>query len=242
MAEIHVGTSGWHYRHWIGPFYPAGMAPREFFPFYARRFSAVEIDSTFYSLPKAKTLTNWREIAPPDFVFACKASRYITHMKKLKDAADTVPGFLDGLSLLGEKLGPVLFQLPPHWAVNVERLESFLEALRPGGRYVFEFRDVTWFTGAVYRALEEHEAAFCIHDFAGRQSPMAVTAGFVYLRLHGPEEAYRGSYSEEALRDYANRLLRWRARGLEAYCFLDNDENGYAALDAMRLKEMLEAG
>lgn len=240
MAQIHIGTSGWHYAHWVGPFYPEGTKPKEFLPYYAEHFSAAEINNTFYQLPAPETLAQWRDMTPEGFVFACKASRYITHMKKLKDPQESIKRFFEVTEKLGKKLGPVLFQLPPRWHVDVARLEAFLDALPGRCRYTFEFRDESWFDAEVYRALARHNAAFCIYDLAGRRSAIEVTADFVYVRLHGPDGAYRGSYDGRTLSGWVRRFLGWRGEGRDVYCFFDNDEKGYAASDALRTLDMLE--
>lgn len=185
MTRIHIGTSGWHYEHWVGPFYPEAVPAEDYLSFYAERFAAVEVNNTFYQLPARETLVSWRDGTPGDFLFACKASRYITHMKKLKDPRDSLRRFFEVVEALDPKLGPILFQLPPRWHVDVERLEGFLEALPAGRRYAFEFRDESWFAAEVYDALARHNAAFCIYDLAGRRSPVEVTADFAYVRLHG---------------------------------------------------------
>lgn len=239
MTRIHIGTSGWHYEHWVGPFYPEAVPAEDYLSFYAERFAAVEVNNTFYQLPARETLVSWRDGTPGDFLFACKASRYITHMKKLKDPRDSLRRFFEVVEALDPKLGPILFQLPPRWHVDVERLEGFLEALPAGRRYAFEFRDESWFAAEVYDALARHNAAFCIYDLAGRRSPVEVTADFAYVRLHGPDRAYRGSYDGRTLYGWLRRFLRWRGEERDVYCFFDNDEKGYAALDALRMMEML---
>ena len=242
MAEIHIGTSGWHYDHWVGPFYPERMKPDAFLGFYAEHFGAAEINNTFYQLPEPGTLAEWREATPGRFLFACKASRYITHMKKLKDPDDSIRRFFEVVGALGDKLGPILFQLPPRWRVDSGRLAAFLEALPGGRRYAFEFRDESWFTDEVLELLSRHGAAFCIYDIAGRRSAIEVTAEFVYVRLHGPGAAYEGTYDGRTLHGWARRFRGWRDEGCDVYCFFDNDQNGYAARDALRIKEMLADG
>lgn len=236
---VRIGTSGWHYPHWIGRFYPAKSSKEALFSYYARRFDTVEINNSFYRLPAKETLVHWREAAPAGFVFACKASRFITHMKKLKDPAESTARFFETMVTLGRKLGPILFQLPPRWGVDIVRLESFLEALPVVHRYAFEFRDESWFEPAVYEALAAHNAAFCIYHLAGRRSPMRVTADFVYVRMHGPGAAYQGRYDGRALAALARRIAAWRAANKEVYCYFDNDEEGHAAHDALRLKAMV---
>ncbi len=239
-GTLHIGTCGWHYTHWIGPFYPQETRPAAFLDHYAARFSAVEVDNTFYRLPKPETLEHWRDATPEDFAFTCKASRFITHMKKLKEPEKTLPPFFDGMTALGDKLKVVVFQLPPRWRCNLERLQSFLAALPKGRRYAFEFRDESWFDPAVYAALQDRGAAFCIYDLAGRQSPHEVTADFVYLRLHGPAAAYEGSYSARHLARLAERLHDWRRQGRDCFVFFDNDAEGQAPRDALRLIKRIE--
>ncbi len=240
LGALHIGTCGWHYKHWIGPFYPAGTRPAAFLDHYAKRFSAVEVDNTFYRLPSPETLSHWRAETPKDFAFTCKASRYITHMKKLKEPEKTLPPFFDGMAHLGDKLKVVVFQLPPRWRCNPDRLERFLAALPRGRRYAFEFRDESWFDPAVYGLLVDHGAAFCIYDLAGRQSPYEVTADFVYLRLHGPGAAYEGAYSTQRLARLAERLQAWRREGRDCFVFFDNDAEGQAPKDALRLLKQVE--
>ena len=237
---IHIGTSGWHYEHWKGPFYPEDLSKQDFLDYYAEHFHTVEINNSFYQLPSEKALIRWRDSVPPGFIFAVKASRYITHMKKLKDPEEPVSVFLERISILGEKLGPILFQLPPKWNFNHRRLEAFLEGLHPGYRYAFEFRDPSWFDATAYDALGKHGATFCIYDFSGRLSPKKVTSGLIYIRLHGPSGPYQGQYGTDELAGWADDLLSWAKEGKEIYCYFDNDQAGYAAQDALRLKAMME--
>ncbi len=241
-SQIRIGTSGWQYSHWQGPFYPEELAKRSFLEYFAQQFDTVEVNSFFYGLPKAETVTGWRETVPEGFEFAVKASRYITHMKKLKDPEASLGNFWDRVKLLGEQLGPVLFQLPPRWNVNVARLRSFLRFLPSGPRYAFEFRDASWFVPEVFALLEEQEAAFCIYELGEQASPVVTTADFVYVRLHGPKANYSGDYDDEALRGWARRLREWQGQGFDAYLFFDNDESGYAAQDGLRLRQLLGQG
>jgi uncharacterized protein YecE (DUF72 family) len=225
----------------VGPFYPKGTGQAAFLASYARHFWSVEVNGTFYRLPSAETLRTWREETPKDFIFACKAHRYITHRKKLKDPQTTLDGFFEAIGELREKLGPILFQLPPHWHINVERLRKFLAALPDGYRYVFEFRDKSWFAPAVYDILSAKNAALCCYDLAGETSPLAVTADFIYLRLHGPGGPYQGSYDDQTLARWVRRLTAWGKSGLDGYCYFDNDEQGFAPRNARRLLELLSA-
>ncbi len=239
-TRLHVGTSGWHYEHWRGPFYSQNLSADAMLGFYAQRLGTVEINNSFYHLPTAQTFCGWREQTPPGFLFSVKASRYITHMKKLKDPEPALAKFLAHAAKLEEKLGPILFQLPPHWRVNLERLEAFLATLPSGHRYAMEFRDPSWFAREVYDALERRNVAFCIFDLAGEQSPEVLTADFAYVRLHGPAEwKYAGRYSKTQLRRWLELARGWFGQGAcEVFIYFDNDEAGYAALNAMELRAL----
>lgn len=238
---IAVGTSGWVYKHWRGPFYPSELSSKEWLPFYAEHFSSVEINNSFYHLPAPETFKQWRQATPPGFLFAVKGSRYITHMKKLKDPAPALEKFFEHASALREKLGPLLFQLPPHWKINTGRLEAFLKALPRRRKYAFEFRDPSWFDPAVYALLEKYRCAFCIYEIAGQLSPRQLTADYAYVRLHGPSpNKYQGDYPEETLRDWADWVERQASKGRSVYFYFDNDQNGYAAQNALALAQMTQ--
>lgn len=234
-----IGTSGWHYKHWRGPFYPESMSPKDFFPFYVRYFSTVELNNSFYGLPKPETFQQWRETSPEGFLFAVKANRYITHMKKLKDTQEALTDFLERASGLKEKLGPILFQLPPSWRLNLDRLKSFLGDLPQEHRYTFEFRNETWFDPRVYGLLRDRNVAFCIYDLNRKTSPLPATADFVYIRLHGPGGPYQGRYDLNALQDWANHIREWLSQGRDVFCYFDNDPHGYAVQNARELIEMV---
>jgi len=239
MATIRIGTSGWHYDHWVGPFYPEGTTSDAFLSFYAQRFDTVEVNASFYRLPEESTLAAWRDGAPEGFTFAAKASRYLTHMKKLDDPSEPLDTFLTRMRTLGPKLGPVLFQLPPNWGFDAGRLASFLDALPSDLTAVFEFRDESWFDDRAYGLLRAHGATFCIYDLAGRTSPKVVTSDVAYVRLHGPGDAYEGSYDARTLSGWAGAFSTWASRGTDVYCYFDNDQAGYAPKNALRLAEML---
>lgn len=240
-AEIRIGTSGWHYRHWVGPFYPPNLPASKMLEFYLARFDTVEINNSFYRLPSAETFTAWRESTPKRFVFAVKASRFITHNKKLKDPEEPVARLFASVYALESRLGPILFQLPPQWKLNLERLEEFLRALPKHERYAFEFRNESWNVPPVYEVLRRFNAAYCMYHLAGFQSPMEVTADFTYVRLHGPGGKYQGSYDDAALHAWAERIHSWRPKLRAIYVYFDNDQAGYAVKDALRLKDMVGA-
>lgn len=238
--NIYIGTSGWHYKDWRGPFYPAGMQQRDYLDFYLQFFRTVEINNSFYRLPSPETFTAWNRAVPEDFIFSVKASRFITHMKKLKDPQQSLQRFMQQVVFLKEKLGPILFQLPPLWKLDLARLKDFLQALPPYYRYTFEFRHPEWYHEKVYELLRDHHAAFCIYELARHTSPMEITADFVYVRLHGPGEKYQGSYPVPVLREWAEKAFEWQEKGKEVFIYFDNDQFAYAALNARTLKGMIE--
>lgn len=239
-GDVLIGTSGWSYDHWQGPFYPKELPPRERLKYYAERIASTEINNSFYQLPDKKTLQAWHDTVPADFVFTAKGSRYITHMKKLKDPEKSVSGFLERIGILEDKLGPILLQLPPRWRFNGKRLAAFLAQLSGEFRYAFEFRDPSWLNEETYAMLAEHKAAFCIYDLDGFLSPREVTADVVYVRLHGPDGPYQGSYDSRTLSGWAGAFSTWSAQGRDVYCYFDNDQAGYAAQNALRLQSMLQ--
>jgi uncharacterized protein YecE (DUF72 family) len=236
----YIGTSGWSYDHWNGTFYPEGLPSARRLEAYARVFNGTEINNSFYQLPSEETLRAWGNTVAEGFCFAVKASRYVTHMKKLKDPPQGLQELLERVSVLGPNRGPLLFQLPPKWRFNRERLERFLGALEGAGRCAFEFRDPSWINADTLALLERSNTAFCIYDLDGYQTPDHCTADFVYLRLHGPNGPYRGRYDEQSLEDWATRLRDWKASGLDTYCWFDNDEAGHAADNAKTLARMVE--
>ena len=237
MAKIHIGTSGWNYWNWKGIFYPEDLPAKNYFSFYQKHFDTVELNSSFYHVPKKETFIKWREAVDKDFIYAVKANRYITHVKKLAEKDDAIK-FLENAKELKKNLGPILFQLPPSWKINIERIENFLKNLPGAFRYTFEFRNPTWYDKKIYSLLEKYNCAFCIYDLDKHQSPEIVTADFVYIRLHGTEGKYRGSYSDEALAHWANKSKSWKKTGKDVFIYFDNTDSGDAVFDAMKLKEL----
>jgi uncharacterized protein YecE (DUF72 family) len=241
QGGIRIGTSGWHYKHWLGLFYPPKLPPKEMLSFYAQHFDTVEINNSFYHLPSPETFDSWRINSSKSFLFAVKGSRFITHMKKLKDPQSSSEKFFHAAEHLENKLGPILFQLPPHWHVNTARLQEFLEVLPSQHRYAFEFRDASWLIQEVFDLLRKYNAAFCIHDMGGQQTPLEITASFTYVRFHGPGEAkYAGSYSTQALRRWANQVKEWRKKLSAVYMYFNNDIGGHAVENAKQLKEQMK--
>ena len=238
---VRIGTSGWHYKHWVGAFYPPTTPSSKMLRFYLEHFDTVEINNSFYRLPAETAIESWCRETPPGFCFAVKASRYITHNRKLNDPVSTVEKFLNVVEKFGRRLGPILFQLPPSWKLNLERLEAFLEGLPAHHRYVFEFRNPTWNVAEVYESLRRHNAAYCIYELAGFQSPIELTADFTYVRLHGPDaHKYQGDYSRQSLQTWAERIEAWRKTLRQIYIYFDNDQAGFAAKNALQLKNLDE--
>ncbi len=239
-CDIRIGTSGFHYKHWKGPFYPEKMREAAMLNFYTQHFNTVELNNSFYRLPSVSAFEEWRDATPENFVFAVKASRFITHNKKLKDPENALDNLLPRAIHLKNKLGPILFQLPPQWRVNPERLRGLLQILPAELRYAFEFRELSWINAEIYGMLREFNAAFCIYELAGYHSPLAITADFTYVRLHGPESGkYQGSYSEQRLSQWARQIDSWAKELKAIYVYFDNDQSGYAGANALRLRDMI---
>jgi uncharacterized protein YecE (DUF72 family) len=207
--------------------------------YYVQHFDTVELNNTFYKLPAKTSLSAWRDSTPRHFHFTVKGSRFLTHMKKLNNAEEGLKRFFDAVDVLGPKLGCILFQLPPNWEINLDRLAAFLELLPRYRRCVFEFRNPTWNTIQTYDLLAKHNAGYCIFDLNGCLSPIQVTADFAYIRLHGPGGKYQGSYSDTALRGWVKKIDTWRKKLSVVYVYFDNDDSGYAPRNALRLKSLL---
>ena len=239
MGKYHIGTSGWHYDHWRGVFYPGGLAKSKWLDFYARYFSTVELNNSFYHLPSENAFLTWRDSASPDFIFAVKVSRFITHIKKLRNVAEPLQNFLARVKLLKQKLGPLLYQLPPNMKRNDELLESFLSILPSGLQHVFEFRNESWLEEEVFELLHRYNAGFCVFDMPGLTTPLVATADFAYIRFHGSTWMYGGCYSEEELERWAGRIAEL-SRDLKAtYIYFNNDAEGFAVRNARTLAQML---
>ena len=236
---IRIGCSGWQYKHWRGSFYPAALPAARWFDYYATQFDTVEINNSFYRLPTANTFSEWRRRAPTSFVYAVKASRYLTHMKKLKEPGPPLALFFARARNLGRRLGPVLYQLPPRWPKNLERLEIFLQTLPKNRLHAIEFRDPSWYGDDTFERLDQHGVALCLHDMAGSATGPQVVGPFVYLRLHGPQR-YSGRYSTQTLDRWAEWLAGRRREGMAVYAYFNNDAGGHAPTDARRLRELCE--
>jgi uncharacterized protein YecE (DUF72 family) len=240
-GRARVGCSGWLYKHWRGDFYPAELSQARWFEHYAARFDTVELNNSFYRLPERATFASWARRAPLRFEFAVKASRFLTHMKKLKDPEEPIDRLFSRMRALGSHLGPVLYQLPPGWKVDVERFAHFLDALPRDVRHVVEFRETSWYSPEIFRLMERRHVALCLHDMKGSATERARVGPFVYVRFHGATAKYGGGYTEARLRDWANWLNEQRRAGCDVYAFFNNDVGGHAPRDAVTLGRLLEA-
>ncbi len=236
--SVRIGTSGWVYTHWRGVFYPKELRQTQWFSFYSRDFDTVEINNSFYRLPSAEMFDAWRRQAPPGFLYAVKASRYLTHMKKLKDPEEPLQRFFGRADRLNNSLGPVLYQLPPRWKVNLPRFEHFLSALPKGYQHVVEFRDASWLTEDVFRLMEQYNVAHCIHDMEPLQIPVRVTAPPVYLRFHG-DSKHSGNYDEKTLAAWARRIADWESQKLPVFAYFNNDVGSFAVKNVRTLKDLV---
>lgn len=239
-GAIHIGTSGWYYEHWLNNFYPTDCKANERISYYTNFFDTVEINCSFYHLPKVETIQRWETQASKKFIFSVKASRYITHMKKLREAKEAVQVFYDRIDHLKNHLGPTLFQLPPSFKKDTKRLEAFLQHLKSNHDHVFEFRHPTWFCDEIYHLLHKAKMGLCVTDLGGVLSPEVITSHFAYFRLHGPKEKYRGSYGTKKLEMWKKKFLMNASKKITTYCYFDNDEKGYAVKDALELKILLD--
>ena len=235
-GKIQIGCSGWNYPHWKGRFYPRRLSPSEWFDYYAGSFKTVEINNTFYRLPRASVFQKWHDQAPVGFVFSVKVSRFLTHLKKLRDVEDPLNRFLKRVRLLKEHLGPLLYQLPPHWSLNFERLESFLQLVPPDLEHVFEFRDQSWLNARVFRLLKKHEVSLCLHDLPGLKIDRQAIGPLAYVRFHGAARKYRHGYPDATLREWLHWMEAELKRGKKVYGYFNNDAEAHAVRDAQRLR------
>ena len=242
-ATARVGCSGWSYRDWRGVVYPAELATKDWFAFYASMFDTVELNSTFYRLPTQAAAEGWARRAPPGFVYALKLGQFGSHRMKLRDAASWLPNHMDRAERLGATLGPTLVQLPPRWRRNAERLDEFLTAAPTTMRWAVEFREPSWLHDDVFDVLARHGAALCIHDLLDRH-PFEITTDWTYVRFHGPDalrHPYRGRYGPRRLRPWAARLSAELDAGHDVYSYFNNDFEGLAVKDALWLREAIAA-
>lgn len=243
--RVFIGTSGYNYWHWgDGVFYPADLPQGKWLEYYTKFFDTVELNVTFYRLPQKKTFGNWYKRTAKNFLFVAKGSRFITHIKKLKDCAEPLKIFFTNVSALKEKLGPVLWQLPPGLKANKEKLSNFCRVLKkmmPKIAQVFEFRNESWFNDEIYEVLRKYNFLLCIAHSPDWPCVEEITADSVYLRFHGGETLYGSNYSEEELKSWARKIRNWLKQVKSVYVYFNNDAYGYAVKNALRLKEMISA-
>ncbi len=238
-----IGTSGWSYHHWSGIFYPENIRPGKYLEFYLTRFNCVELNSSFYHLPRESAVKGWLNRTPESFRFCPKLSRFITHRKRLVDCEDALGKYFDLFQAMKTKLGPVLIQLPPGLSFDGSLIRDFFNVLKKQYdqyRFAIEVRHDSWISDHFFHMLEQYGIAFVIAD-SGSRFPYheAVTADHVYLRLHGPEKLYASDYDRADLHMYAEKIMRWISAGHEVWVFFNNDFGGFAVKNALELNAML---
>jgi uncharacterized protein YecE (DUF72 family) len=239
-----VGCSGWNYASWRGRFYPRDLASARWLEYYATRFDTVEVNNTFYRLPERSTFETWRRKAPAGFLFGVKASRFLTHMKRLLQPAEPLERLFSRVEGLGRMIGPVLYQLPASLTIDLQRLDSFLQALprRPGTTrlHVVEFRDPSWYIAETFAILRRRRVALCLHDKLGSELREPFVGPFVYVRFHGTSGRYHGSYSRRQLERWAHVLAEQTQEGRRVFAYFNNDPEAVATANALTLREMIE--
>jgi len=238
--RYYIGTSGWHYNHWQDRFYPEKLNKAQWLEFYAHHFTTVELNNSFYRLPSEAAFAAWYESSPVNFTFAVKVSRFITHIKRLKNTEEAVERFISQAKILEEKLGPLLYQLPPNMHRNDETLESFLSTLPRGLKHVIEFRHQSWLEEKVFEILHKYNVGFCIFDMPSVSCPLMATADFAYVRFHGSTGLYFSCYSDEELADWAKKLAGLAASLEAIYIYFNNDAEAFAVRNAKTLRGYLE--
>ena len=246
METPRIGCSGWNYKAWRGVFYPVGLPTAKWLEYYARHFDTVELNNSFYRLPERETFASWERRVPGDFLYAVKASRFLTHMKRLRDPGPPLERLLSRVNALGRRLGPILYQLPANLTRDLDRLRVFLAALpRTMGayrlRHVMEFRHRSWYEDDVLALLEEHDVALCLHDKLGSEIDQRRSGPFVYVRFHGTSGMYRGSYDRAVLDSWAQRLAADAADGRAVFAYFNNDPEAVAVANARMLRQMVFA-
>jgi uncharacterized protein YecE (DUF72 family) len=240
MAEVRIGTSGWVYQHWKGRFYPATLPQRDWLRHYAARFDTVELNNPFYRQPERATFAAWRAATPPDFRFAVKLNRYVTHIKRLAVGPESIERTYGTLAGLGPKAAVVLIQLPATLRFAPERLDAYLRlAARRRRRHALEPRHDSWLCAEALAFLRARNVALCLTDTPHWPHTDAVTADFVYVRFHGPDRLYASNYSDDQLRAWAERIRAWRDGGLDVYAYFNNDVPDHAPRNALRLRELV---
>lgn len=238
IGKLYIGTSGWCYNNWVGNFYPRDLNKNKWLKYYSKYFNTVEINSSFYHLTRKETFNNWALQTPDNFVFVVKASRYITHIKKLVDCSEPFKKLLDSALGLGNKLGLFLFQLPPNLKKNIIKLEDFFKIILKNYRYVFEFRNESWFCDEVYNLLNEFGAGIAISSSPSFPYHEIITGNLCYIRMHGSEQLYSSSYSEKELQKLSALIGKNLKKNINTYVYFNNDAFGYAIENARKLVEL----
>lgn len=239
-CNFYIGTSGWHYDHWRDRFYPEELSKAKWLEFYAGHFNTVELNSSFYRLPSEAAFTTWHHSSPVNFTFAVKVSRFITHIKRLKNSKEAVENFITRARILKEKLGPLLYQLPPSMHRNDPVLASFLSSLPQDMKHVIEFRHQSWLDEKVFETLREHNAGLCVFDMPSFSCPPIATADFAYIRFHGSSDLYASCYSDEELSDWAKKIAGLATNLKAVYIYFNNDAEAFAIRNAKTLHGYLQ--
>jgi uncharacterized protein YecE (DUF72 family) len=242
MVQYFIGTSGWHYDDWRGRFYPEKLPKEKWLEFYARHFPTVELNNTFYRLPSETAFGRWYDASPDSFTYAVKVSRFITHIKRLKDCDEPITNFMSRVRLLKEKLGPLLYQLPPGLHRDDTTLTTFLEKLPRDLKHVIEFRHRSWLVDEVFDILRQYNVGLCVFDMPGLTSPQVATADFAYVRFHGSGSLYSSCYTDEELAGWAAKIAGLAGNPGSVYIYFNNDVAGYALQNASTIRDYLEKG
>jgi len=237
--NIRIGTSGWYYSHWSGLFYPAKLPKTKWFQYYAKHFDSVEVNNTFYQLPKQQSVKKWYVQAPKNFIYTVKANRYITHIKRLKDTPEALERFFKTVDLLKQKLGPVLYQLPPSLQKDLDLLGGFIRLLPKNRIAVFEFRHESWYSEDTFELLNQFNVGFCVHDMPAKQTPRIITGNIIYIRFHSSTGRYSGNYTKSALKNRVHWLKKQNKKARRIYIYFNNDFNAFAVENAKQIKEQI---
>jgi uncharacterized protein YecE (DUF72 family) len=239
MTQYFVGTSGWHYEHWKGRFYPDSLPKSRWLEFYSGIYTTVELNNSFYRLPSKETFTKWKNTVPEGFKFAVKVSRFITHIKRLKDIEEPLLKFLSHVDYLEDKMGPLLYQLPPNMKYDYQLLERFLSILPKHYNHIFEFRHQSWLCNDVFQLLMKYRVGYCVFDMPDFTCPIMATGNTGYIRFHGSQGLYSSFYSEKDLDIWVKRIREMRGDLSEVYVYFNNDAEAYATINAKTVDRML---
>jgi len=237
--KIYIGTSGWNYKSWKGKFYPGELAQKEWLDYYSKKFNSVEINNTFYQLPKEHTFKNWADHTPKDFIFSVKASRYITHLKKLNECGEAVDKLIEHSSRLKEKLGIFLFQMPANQSKDTGKLKNFLNQLPDKYKYTFEFRHYSWFDDGVFEILDKNNCGVVINSSPDFPFQNIATGKICYIRMHGSKKLYSSKYSNGELKKFAKIIIKYHNKGFYSFIYFNNDIHGYAVENADTMQKLI---